>query len=65
MAPGFGRLERRERVMIDSFALAVSHGLIMLAFWRLLWRPDLDDDAAPPSSQKPFGRCDPPEAPGA
>ena len=30
--------------MIDAFALAVSHGLMMLALWRLLKRPDLDRD---------------------
>jgi hypothetical protein len=36
--------------MIDTFALAVSHGLIILAVWRLLWRPDLNDDSiAPPA----------------
>ncbi|MDP8995331.1 MAG: hypothetical protein M3N07_10220 [Pseudomonadota bacterium] len=35
--------------MIDNFALAVSHALLLIAAWRLLWRPDLDDDrAAPP-----------------
>ncbi len=33
--------------MIDNFALALSHGLILLAAWRLLWRRDLDDAAAP------------------
>ena len=33
--------------MIDNFALALSHGLILLAAWRLLSRPDLDDDGAP------------------
>jgi hypothetical protein len=33
--------------MIDNFALALSHGLLLLAAWRLLSRPDLDDDAAP------------------
>ena len=32
--------------MIDNFALALSHGLLMLVAWRLLWRPDLDDDNA-------------------
>ena len=32
--------------MIDNFALALSHGLILLAAWRLMFRPDLDDDAA-------------------
>ena len=34
--------------MIDNFALALSHGLLLLAAWRLLSRPDLDDPAAPP-----------------
>ena len=34
--------------MIDNFALAVSHGLMLLAAWRLLSRRDLDDDDAPP-----------------
>ncbi|TYC90062.1 hypothetical protein [Novosphingobium sp. BW1] len=28
--------------MVDIFALALSHGLIALAVWRLLQRPDLD-----------------------
>jgi hypothetical protein len=34
--------------MIDNFALGLSHGLLLLAAWRLLSRPDLDDDKAPP-----------------
>lgn len=34
--------------MIDSFALALTHGLMLLAAWRLLSRPDLDDDRVPP-----------------
>ena len=34
--------------MIDNFALALSHGLMLLAAWRLLSRADLDDDAVPP-----------------
>ena len=33
--------------MIDNFALALSHGLMLLAAWRLLRRPDLEDDDAP------------------
>ena len=33
--------------MIDTFALALSHGLLFLAAWRLLSRPDLDDETAP------------------
>lgn len=34
--------------MIDNLALGLSHGLLMLAAWRLLTRPDLDDEAALP-----------------
>lgn len=34
--------------MIDNFSLALSHGLIILAAWRLIFRRDLDDPAAPP-----------------
>ena len=33
--------------MIDTFALALSHGLLIVAAWRLLFRPDLDDGNAP------------------
>ena len=34
--------------MIDNFVLALTHGLMMLAAWRLLSRRDLDDDSLPP-----------------
>jgi hypothetical protein len=30
--------------MIDMFSLMVSHGLILIACWRLLKRPDLDSE---------------------
>lgn len=38
--------------MIDNFALALSHGLILLAAWRLLARPDLEKDLpdSPPAT---------------
>lgn len=39
--------------MIDNFALALSHGLLLLAAWRLIWRADLEDDAAPSTPQHP------------
>ena len=43
--------------MIDNFALALSHGLLLLAAWRLLSRPDLDDpDAPPPPAAAPKAR---------
>ncbi len=48
--------------MVDILALAVSHGLLALAAWRLLLRPDLDvetpgEGAAP--EQQPSKRCGP------
>jgi hypothetical protein len=33
--------------MIDNFALGLTHGLMLLAAWRLLARGDLEDDEAP------------------
>ena len=30
--------------MIDIFALAVSHGLMLLGIWRMIAREDLDGD---------------------
>lgn len=41
--------------MIDNFSLALTHGLLMLAAWRLFRRPDLDreDGDAP---RKGWGR---------
>ncbi|HEY0150153.1 MAG TPA: hypothetical protein VGB70_14275 [Allosphingosinicella sp.] len=51
--------------MIDNFALALSHGLLLLAAWRLLSRPDLDDPDVPPppapepKGKRPFGKAAP------
>lgn len=33
--------------MIDGFTLLLSHGLIMLAAWRLMSRADLDREEPP------------------
>ena len=38
--------------MIDNFTLGLTHALMLLAAWRLLSRPDLDDDDAPPADGK-------------
>jgi hypothetical protein len=49
--------------MIDNFALALTHGLMLLAAWRLLKRADLDDanvePPAPPEAKarRPFGKA--------
>ncbi len=40
--------------MIDTFSILLSHGLLLLAFWRLLGRPDLDDESALPQSAAPI-----------
>ena len=34
--------------MIDTFSLMVSHGLILIALWRLLSRADLDRESFDP-----------------
>ncbi|MBC2778423.1 hypothetical protein [Parasphingopyxis marina] len=38
--------------MIDMFSLALSHGLMLLAAWRLVARADLDNDRASPGGEK-------------
>lgn len=30
--------------MVDYFSLLITHGVLILAVWRLLWRDDLDAD---------------------
>ena len=37
--------------MIDNFSLALTHGLLLLAAWRLIFRTDLDED--PPRGEEP------------
>lgn len=39
--------------MIDNFALAVSHGLILLAGWLLVRRDDLDHEPSPRDPKRP------------
>jgi hypothetical protein len=58
---GFVLRQRRRAGMIDNFALALSHGLLILAAWRLVFRADLDDDrAAPgPEPRRPFRKATP------
>ena len=44
--------------MIDKFSLLLSHGLLLLAAWRLLHRGDLDDDRAEPDAHPVQERWD-------
>ncbi len=39
--------------MIDMFSLLISHGLILLAAWRLLSRNDLDRDPPTETAEAP------------
>ena len=47
--------------MIDLFTLALTHGLIVLALWRLTFRDELDVEEAPDRRGKPWLK----DAPGA
>ncbi len=48
--------------MIDNFALGLTHGLMLLAAWRLLSRPDLQDDDAPAARPSWFAKDEPGDA---
>lgn len=39
--------------MVDILALALSHGLLLLAAWRLLWRPELDAECPVEPPRRP------------
>lgn len=45
----------RERRMIDNFSIALSHGLLLLAFWLLTRRDDLDCEPPPEPDTEPQG----------
>lgn len=56
--------------MIDYFALALTHGLLLLGAWRMLQRVDLDREepvdpaAAPPAEPSPTTPKPGPTSPG-
>jgi hypothetical protein len=41
--------------MVDNFAIAVSHLLVALAAWRLVWRADLDKEDSPAKDESSSG----------
>lgn len=41
--------------MVDNFSLLLSHALILLAFWLLTFRDDLDSEAPPEPDKEPEG----------
>ncbi|BCI70647.1 hypothetical protein SPKIRA_14770 [Sphingomonas paucimobilis] len=44
--------------MIDGFVLLLTHGLMLIAAWRLLGRRDLDNEAADPRAGQKGRRPD-------
>jgi hypothetical protein len=42
--------------LVDILTLALTHGLMAIALWRLLWRDDLDRDGAgdKPAPHRPW-----------
>lgn len=41
--------------MVDIATLALTHGLMAIALWRLLWRDDLDSDpGSEPQRPRPW-----------
>ena len=40
--------------MIDNFSLALTHILLLIVAWRVLQRPDLDEDIS--AKEQPFGK---------
>ena len=53
--------------MIDTFALALTHGLMLLAAWRLVSRTDLDreEESAPAAVERLARKPGPGAAPDA
>ena len=43
----FGTAAGSARTLVDIVTLALTHGLIALALWRMLFRPELDAEDAP------------------
>jgi hypothetical protein len=41
--------------MIDNFSIALTHGLLLLAAWRLMHRDDLDVEDPPERDKEPSG----------
>ncbi|MEK6542130.1 MAG: hypothetical protein AABZ45_08435 [Pseudomonadota bacterium] len=41
--------------MIDGFAIVLTHTLLLIAFWLLRERDDLDDEAPPAEHHRPAG----------
>lgn len=40
-------MKRRRRYMVDNFAIGLTHVLMAIALWRMLYRDDLDQEVTP------------------
>jgi hypothetical protein len=47
--------------MIDNLSLGLTHGLMLLAAWLLMKRPDLDSEAPAPRQWRTRRKAQPPE----
>jgi len=54
-AARIGRRGLGKQGMIDNLSIFVSHGLLILAFWRLVHRPDVDREDPPMHDAEPSG----------
>ena len=52
----YDRGETATAKMIDYFTLALTHGLIALALWRMLTRAELDSDTPDQKPRRPWAR---------
>ena len=41
--------------MVDNFSILISHGLLLIAIWVLINRPDLDQEDPPEQDKEPEG----------
>ncbi len=41
--------------MVDNFSILLTHGLLLIAAWRLIHRPDLDKEDPPERDKEPAG----------
>jgi hypothetical protein len=39
--------------MVDNFSILLTHGLLLIAAWRLMHRDDLDKEAPPEPNNEP------------
>jgi hypothetical protein len=51
-------MKRRQRYMVDNFAIGLTHVLMAIALWRMLYRDDLDREVTPRQQWKNRKKAD-------